>query len=51
MVSSSLLALREFINLLPEGQLEGSKEELNTILSEDRLWKFVKNQSPEVCNK
>lgn len=47
-VSSSLLALREFINLLPEGQLEGSKEELNTILSEDRLWKFVKNQSPEI---
>ncbi|XP_041462561.1 E3 ubiquitin-protein ligase listerin-like [Lytechinus variegatus] len=47
-VSSSLLALRELISLLPQGQLEGSKEELSTILSEDRLWKFVKHQSPEI---
>ncbi|XP_072178286.1 E3 ubiquitin-protein ligase listerin-like [Diadema setosum] len=47
-VSSSLLALRDFVTGLPAAQVSSSEQELATILSEDRLWKYAKHKLPEV---
>ena len=48
LLTTSLLAVGEFVTVLPEKELSSVKDTMSSILAEGKLWKLAKDKSPQV---